>query len=404
MKKPSAELVKQILERNVADAIPRESLEEQLSSGRKLRVKLGVDPTRPDLHLGHTVVIRALQMFQELGHKVIFIIGDFTAHIGDPSGRSLVRTALSLAETKKNAKTYFQQVGKILDVRKAEIRHNSEWLSKLKLEEILRLNAQFTIARILERDDFQKRIKSGAEVWMHELQYPLAQAYDSVAVKADIEIGGSDQLFNFVVARHLMERWGMKPQDIITYEILPGLDGKEKMSKSLGNYIGITERPSMMFGKTMSIPDDMILPYFRLATDRSAAAVGEIENRLKQGENPRDLKLDLATDIVGLYHGAPAALRARAEFIKVFSKKELPTVMEGAELHEGSYEAAALILALQLAKSKSEARRLIEQGGVEIIPHQGLRRRLADPFQLVGVTDGMVLRVGKTRFVRIRKS
>lgn len=401
MAKNTTVSVDELTTRNVVDIIDRESLRARLQSGKKLRVKLGCDPTRPDLHLGHAVVLRALRAFQELGHTIVFIIGDFTAHIGDPSGRSQVRKALTLAETKKNAKTYFQQVRKILDVKKVEIRHNSEWLAKLKLEEVLKLNAQFTVSRILERDDFKKRLNAGMEVWMHELQYPLVQAYDSVAVKADIEIGGTDQLFNFIVARHLMERWGMRGQDIITYEILQGLDGKEKMSKSLDNYIGITESPGNMFGKVMSLPDTMIVPYFRLATEKRAEDVKEIEKRLKKSENPRDLKLELAKEIVSLYHGAKSAEAARAEFISVFSKKELPSAIEEEALSEGSYEAVALVLALGLAKSRSEAWRLVEQGAVEVIPKQGLAIRLKNPRDTVNISSGSVVRVGKTKFVRI---
>lgn len=388
--------------RNVVDIIDRESLRTRLQSGKKLRIKLGCDPTRPDLHLGHAVTLRTLRMFQDLGHHIIFIIGDYTARIGDPSGRSQVRKPLTETEIRRNAKTYFTQVGKILDIKKTEVRYNSEWLGKLKAEEILKLNAQFTVARVLERNDFQNRIKKGAEIWMHELQYPIFQAYDSVAIKADVEVGGTDQLFNFIVARHLMERLGMRGQDIMTFEILPGLDGKEKMSKSLDNYIGITESSGNMFGKVMSIPDTMIVPYFRLATEKRAEDVKEIEKRLKAPENPRDLKLELAKEIVSLYHGAKSAEAARAEFISVFSKKELPSAIEEAALSEGSYEAVALILALGLAKSRSEAWRLVEQGAVEVIPKQGLATRLKNPRDMVNISPGTVVRVGKTKFVRIR--
>lgn len=396
------EIINSILTRNVASVISRDSLLKKLHSGKKLRIKLGCDPTRPDLHLGHALVLRMLRRFQELGHHVIFIVGDFTAHIGDPAGRSVARKAMTLLETKKNARTYFQQVGRILDVKKAEIRSNGEWLSKLKLAEILRLNAQFTVSRILERDDFQKRLQAGAEVWMHELQYPLIQAYDSVIVKADVEIGGADQLFNFIAARHLMERLGLPGQDIITYEIIPGLDGKEKMSKSLDNYIGITESPASIFGKIMSLPDEMILPYFRLATERSDADVAEMEKRLKKGENPRDLKLELARDVVTLYHGVPAGERARAEFIRVFSKKELPRVMNERSIEPGSYEAAALLLDLGLVRSRSEAWRLVEQGAVEIAPARGEAAKIKSPRDFVDVSGGTVVRVGKAKFIRIR--
>jgi tyrosyl-tRNA synthetase len=400
MKKVDTAKVEDILTRNVADIVEPGSLRARLSSGVRLRVKLGCDPTRPDLHIGHAVVLRALKDFQDLGHQIVFIIGDYTARIGDPSGRSQVRKLVTNKEIKENARTYFTQVGKILDAKKAEVRYNSEWLSKLKADDILRLNGEFTVSRILERDDFQKRLKGGAEVWMHELQYPLFQAYDSISVKADIEIGGTDQLFNFMIARHLMEKRGMRGQDIITYEILPGLDGKEKMSKSLDNYIGITEDRNNMFGKVMSLPDEMIIPYFRLATLRSWRDIQDLERRLK-GENPRDLKLELAKEIVALYHGGKAAETARAEFIKVFSKKELPSAIEERELAEGSYEGVALLIALGLTRSRSEAWRLIEQGGVEVIPKRGLAQRLSLPRETVAIQKGAVVRAGKTRFVRV---
>ncbi|MBI3627393.1 MAG: tyrosine--tRNA ligase [Candidatus Sungbacteria bacterium] len=402
MKKASPDSVHKILTRNAVNAIDRASLERKLTSGKKLRIKLGCDPTRPDLHLGHAVVLRRLRALQDLGHTVVFIIGDFTARIGDPSGRANAKKSLTAKEAARNSKTYFDQVAKFLDVKKAEIRKNSQWLSKLSAEEIIRLAGQFTAARILERDDFAKRLKAGTEVWLHELLYPIFQGYDSVAVKADIEIGGTDQLFNFLAARHLMEKLGMPPQDIITFEILPGLDGKEKMSKSLDNYIGVTESQDSMFGKAMSLPDSSILLYFKLTTDRNDAEIQAIKKRLKSGENPRDIKLDLAQDIVSLYHGAVAGEKSRAEFIKVFSKKELPSAILQKELRPGSYEIVALLMALGMAPSKSEARRLVEQGAVEIIPKQGLAEKIRDSKQIVSVTAKMVVRVGKTRFMRIK--
>lgn len=400
MKKPDEERLKHLLTRNVSEVIDRASLMERLRSGKKLRIKFGADPTAPDLHLGHTIALRKLRDFQDLGHKVIFIIGDFTARIGDPSGRSSVKKALSQAEIARNAKTYFRQVGAILDVKKAEIRFNSQWLSRLDAAAILRLTSQFTISRILERDDFQKRLKGGTEVWMHETLYPLMQAYDSVAVKADVELGGTDQLFNFLVARHLQERLGGVPQDIMTFDLLVGLDGKEKMSKSLGNYIGISEGSASMFGKVMSLPDEQILSYFRLATRRTDKEIDEISRRLKDGENPRDIKLDLARDIVALYHSRDAAERAFAEFVRVFSKKELPQTVEEVALAPGTYEVQALITSLKLARSRSEAWRLVSQGAVEIIPRHGLAQRMSDPRALVRIENGTVVKVGKKQFVR----
>ena len=402
MKENIEPLIDGILRDNVVDIIQRESLEQKLRSGKKLRIKLGFDPTSPDLHLGHAIVLRKLRQFQDAGHKVVFIIGDFTTTIGDPSGASQLRPMLSREAIKKNSKTYFQQVGKILDAGKAEIRRNSEWLSKVSLERWLGILRQFTVSRILERDDFQKRLKGGQEVWLHEIMYPLLQAYDSYAIKADIEIGATDQLFNLLAGRALQEKLGQPPQDILTTEILVGLDGLKKMSKSIGNYIGLAEPAGSMFGKLMSLKDELMPAYFRLATTRAKDEVADIERRMSGGENPRDIKLDLATEVVSLYHGPAAGMRARAEFIKVFSKKEMPSAMNEVKLSGGSYEAVALLMSLQLAKSKSEARRLIEQGGIEIIPKRGVREKLENPLQFVAVTDGTVIRAGKTRFVRIR--
>lgn len=403
--KPSQEskkIIESILTRNVVDIIERDSLVSKLNSGKKLRIKLGCDPTKPDLHLGHAVILWELKKFQDLGHTIVFIIGDFTTRIGDPSGRKAVKKPLSVAEIGKNAKTYFAQVGKILDVKKTKIHYNSQWLAKLDFAHLLKLAGLVTVSRILERDDFKKRLQSGAEVWMHELLYPISQAYDSVMVKADIEVGGTDQLFNFMMARHIQERMGQPPEDIITFKILVGTDGKEKMSKSIGNVISLTDRPADMFGKVMSLGDELILDYFRMTTNRSLDDIRRLEERLEKGENPRNVKLELAKDIVSLYHGKEAAEKARADFIRVFSQRELPTEMARQDLSPGSYEAIALLLALGFAKSRSEASRLVSQGAVEIIPRQGLARRLNDPRELISISDGSVIRVGKTRFARIR--
>ncbi|OHA10608.1 MAG: tyrosine--tRNA ligase, partial [Candidatus Sungbacteria bacterium RIFCSPLOWO2_02_FULL_48_13b] len=351
MKKDPA-TIQTILERNATHVTDRNSLAQKLVSGKKLRVKLGMDPTAPDLHIGNAVTLWKLREFQDAGHAIIFIIGDFTTQIGDPSGRSAVRPPLTKEEISRNAKTYFTQVGKVLDIKKAEIRRNSEWLSKIHLSDWLGILKLFTAQRILERDDFAKRLKEQKEVWMHELMYPLVQAYDSVAIKADVEIGGNDQLFNLMAGRTLLERLGKTPQDILTTEILVGTDGTRKMSKSLGNYIGITESPRMMFGKTMSIPDSLIMSYFRLTTRRPEEEIKRVEARLRKGENPRDVKLDLASAIVELYHGEASALRERTEFVKVFSKKQLPSDVQEAVIASGSYEVAALLLDVGLARSK----------------------------------------------------
>ncbi|OHA00923.1 MAG: tyrosine--tRNA ligase [Candidatus Sungbacteria bacterium RIFCSPHIGHO2_02_FULL_49_20] len=401
MKKDPA-TIQTILERNATHVTDRNSLAQKLVSGKKLRVKLGMDPTAPDLHIGNAVTLWKLREFQDAGHAIIFIIGDFTTQIGDPSGRSAARPPLTKEEISRNAKTYFTQVGKVLDIKKAEIRRNSEWLSKIHLSDWLGILKLFTAQRILERDDFAKRLKEQKEVWMHELMYPLVQAYDSVAIKADVEIGGNDQLFNLMAGRTLLERLGKTPQDILTTEILVGTDGTRKMSKSLGNYIGITESPRMMFGKTMSIPDSLIMSYFRLTTRRPEEEIKRVEARLRKGENPRDVKLDLASAIVELYHGEASALRERTEFVKVFSKKQLPSDVQEAVIASGSYEVVALLLDVGLARSKSEARRLIDQGGVEIIPAGAAAYRPKTGTEFISVTPGMIIRAGKTRFIKIR--
>lgn len=400
--KPSADQLDHLLTRNVSQVIEEKSLAPRLLLGRRLRVKLGVDPTAPDLHLGHAVLLWKLREFQDLGHTIVFIIGDFTARIGDPSGRSQVRPILTAKEIERNAKTYFLQVGKILNLKKIEIHKNSAWLGKLTLADWLSVLKQFTVSRILERDDFQKRLKAGREVWLHEVMYPLLQGYDSVAVRADVELGGPDQLFNLLAGRTLQEKRGQHPQDILITEYVVGLDGAKKMSKSLGNYISIAESPASMFGKVMSLPDNLIIPYFKLATRRSDEEVEEIDRRLKKGENPRDLKIELASSITALYHGADPAERAKAEFIKVFSKKEMPSAIESVFLPPGSYEATALLLTLKFAKSKSEAGRLVEQGAVEVIPKQGMSERLENPRAAVKILPGTVIRVGKARFIKIR--
>ena len=402
MKKDPA-TIQTILERNATHVTDRNSLAQKLVSGKKLRVKLGMDPTAPDLHIGNAVTLWKLREFQDAGHAIIFIIVDFTTQIGDPSGRSAARPPLTKEEISRNAKTYFTQVGKVLDIKKAEIRRNSEWLSKIHLSDWLGILKLFTAQRILERDDFAKRLKEQKEVWMHELMYPLVQAYDSVAIKADVEIGGNDQLFNLMAGRTLLERLGKTPQDILTTEILVGTDGTRKMSKSLGNYIGITESPRMMFGKTMSIPDSLIMSYFRLTTRRPEEEIKRVEARLRKGENPRDVKLDLASAIVELYHGEASALRERTEFVKVFSKKQLPSDVQEAVIASGSYEVVALLLDVGLARSKSEARRLIEQGGIEIIPAGGAAYRPTTSAEFVAVAPGMVIRAGKTRFLKLRE-
>ncbi len=376
-------------------------LKERLDSGKKLRIKLGADPTAPDLHLGHYVVLRKLRDFQELGHTVVFIIGDFTALIGDPSGRSKTRPPLTRAQIEENAKTYFEQVFKILDRNKTEIHFNSEWLSKIDLEQWIKITSNFTIARILERDDFFNRYKSGVPIFFHEFFYPIMQAYDSVAIKADVELGGSDQKFNLLVGRKLQEVYEIPPQIAMIMPILRGLDGVKKMSKSLGNYVGITEDANSMYGKIMSIPDELISEYYFLVLDKNAEEAKEIEEIVKNGrENPMKLKKALAYGIVELFHSKEDAVAAEDNFKKVFSNKEVPDEIEILHVSEflknGEIDVVSLLANNNIVKSKTEVKRLIQQGAVRINDV-----KLMDPKKLVPFNEGDILKVGKRKFFKI---
>ncbi len=387
--------ISRLLGHQVADVIVRESLEKKLRSGKKLRIKLGADPSRPDLHIGHAVLLRKLRAFQDLGHKVIFLIGDFTAKIGDPTGKSKTRPMLSDKEIKANAKTYLAQVGKVLDVKKAEVRFNSEWLGKLKASDFVALCAKFTVARIIERDDFSKRLAAHTDVHMHELLYPMLQAYDSVVLKADIEIGATDQTFNMLAGRALMGKMEMAPQDVMTTALLVGTDGKEKMSKSLGNYIGLTDSADEMFGKTMSVPDFALDNWLELAADLSNEEIVREKMALANGENPRDVKMRLAKRIAAMYHGTKAAEAAASEFDARFKKgampKEMPTTAPGAG--NPLYHLVATAFDI----SNSEARRVIVEGGIKL---DGVVVR--EPTKEITPTaEGIVMQKGKLHFVRI---
>lgn len=389
--------ISDILARGVEDIIVKEHLESQLKSGKELRIKFGADPTRPDLHIGHAVLLRKLKLFQDLGHHIIFIIGDFTARIGDPSGKSKTRPPLADEEIEKNSKTYFEQVGKILDISKIEVRKNSEWFSKMNFADILKLASQFSVARLIERDDFEKRLTGGKEVYLHELLYPVMQAYDSVILDADVEIAGNDQKFNAHAGRDLQRKMGKPEQDILLAPLLVGLDGKEKMSKSLDNYIGITESPNSMFGKTMSIPDNVIIDYFALCTDKSENEIKAIEENMKSGDlNPRDAKMDLAFEIVKIYHGEKDAQNAKEEFIRVFSQKELPTDIPEFKLPNKKMTILDIIEQAQLAKSRGEIKRLVEQGGVTIDGNV-----IESWDKEIDFNGGEVLQAGKRKFLKI---
>lgn len=389
------------LRRKTAEIINESELIERIESGKTLRVKLGADPTAPDLHLGHYVVLRKLRDFQELGHRVIFIIGDFTSLVGDPSGRSKTRPALTREQIDANAQTYFEQVFKILDRDKTEVRYNSEWLSKITFEEWFRICSNFTIARILERDDFLNRFKNNIPIYFHEFFYPIMQAYDSVAIQADVELGGTDQKFNLLVGRKLLEMKDMQPQIAMILPILRGTDGVDKMSKSLDNYIGISENPDSMYGKTMSIPDNLISEYFYLVLDKDEEEAKEIDRMINsQKVNPMKLKMELARGIVELFHSREDAQRAEENFVKVFSKRELPEDAEELDATsfaiDGKVEIVKFLISNGIVSSNSEVKRLVQQGAIKVN-----QQKVANFKEPVKINNGDILRIGKKKFFKI---
>ena len=392
-----------LIKRGVFEIIPEEELikklERSIKEGKPLIVKLGCDPSRPDLHIGHSVVLRKLSQFQTLGHQAILIIGDFTGMIGDPSGRNVTRPALSLEEARINGKSYLDQASKILNKGKTKIVYNSEWLSKMSFEDVIKLSSKYTVARMLERDDFTKRFKSGEPISMHEILYPLAQAMDSVAISSDIELGGTDQKFNLLVGRDIQREFGMEPQVILTMPLMVGTDGIEKMSKSYNNYIGISDSPKEIFGKTLSIPDSLIANYYELATDISNEELNSIKLQLKDpAVNPRNIKRNLAKKLVSMYHDRKAAEEAEEEFDRIFIKKETPDEVPEftwtMDNHSGILD---LLTITNLAPSKGEARRLVLQGGVTI---DGIK--VDDINTIVDIKDNSVIKVGKRKFIRIK--
>lgn len=381
--------------KGVSEIIDESLLKQRLES-KKLRIKYGVDPTKPDLHLGHAVVMRKLKDLQDAGHTIVFIIGDYTTKIGDPSGRNTTRPVLTDEEIKANAKTYFDQAGKILDVDKTEIRYNSEWLSKLTFNDLIQLAGKFTVAQIIERDDFEKRLKKGSDIALHEIFYPLMQAYDSIAVEADVEFGGTDQKFNLLAGRHLQKKMNKEPQELFIVKLLVGLDGKIKMSKSANNYIGITEPVVEMFGKLMSIPDSAIVEYFELCTDIPETEIKKYEEEMKAGKNPRDIKEALAYGITKMYHSESEAEQAKEAFKKQFSGRELPENIPTVEL-DGKFSATSLIVKLGVAGSNSEARRLVDQGALKIDGN-----KTENPAAEIEIKSGMVIQVGKLKVYKIK--
>ena len=390
-----------LISRGVADLLPedefKKKLEKAVATNTPLIVKLGLDPTAPDIHLGHTVVLRKLKLFQDFGHKVIILIGDFTARIGDPTGKSVTRPPLTEEQVITNAKTYQEQIFKVLDPAKTEVRFNSEWLSKLDFADVLKLASKYTVARMLERDDFHKRYTEGRPISIHEFMYPLMQGYDSIALKADVEFGGTDQTFNLLMGRHLQGEEGMPEQTIITMPILEGLDGVQKMSKSLGNYIGISEAPAEMYGKAMSIPDELMMRYFMLVTDMSIEEQEQLSKDLESGAaHPRDVKMKLAHTIVRLYHGEEAANFGQDEFVRVFQKHAMPTDIPEYKvaITEEPVFVPQLLSDAGLTASNGEARRSIKAGAFKIDGEKCNEEHIV-------LKDGMVLQVGKRKFIKI---
>jgi tyrosyl-tRNA synthetase len=405
----TAEKQLEIIKRGTVEIIPEELLRKKLERSyekrKPLRVKQGFDPTAPDIHLGHTVGLRKLKQFQDLGHQIVLIVGDYTARVGDPSGRSATRPQLSGKEVEENAATYLAQFFKVLDKNKTEVRKNGEWFSPMSFEYILKLLSHFTVARMLERDDFEKRYKAGSPISVHELLYPIMQAYDSVAIEADIEIGATEQKFNLLAGRQLQEEFGQEPQVILTLPVLVGTDGVNRMSKSLGNYIGVAESPEEIFGKTMSIPDGEIYRYFELATDLPTAELEKVRSALEdKSKNPMELKKQLGFTFVRMYHGEGEAKKARDNFERVFSKKEIPEDVPVFPLPAGADGMPIIRLLTEsgLVVSASEGRRLVEQGAVELDSERVSDIQYKVPAQCW--QEQKILRVGKRRFLRLIES
>ena len=384
-----------IILKGVDELIGLEDLKERLVKKKSLVVKLGLDPSAPDIHLGHTVVLRKLKQIQDLGHKIVIIIGDFTGKIGDPTGKSVARKALTTEQVLENAKTYETQIFKVLDKEKTEVRFNSEWLSKMNFEDVIRLGSKMTVARMLEREDFKKRYENQMPISIHEFFYPLMQGFDSVELKCDIEIGGTDQRFNLLMGRMLQKEFGQEPQCTIMMPLLEGLDGVNKMSKSLGNYIGIDEEANVMFEKTMTIPDELIIKYFELVTDVHPDDVEKIKKSLSEGVNPRDIKMQLAREIVQLYHGKEAVLDAEERFKLVFQKKEIPDDINTVEVVKDIFNLSEIVVSNGLAKSKNEFRRLVNQGGVKINSEK------ITSIDEIDLKDELVVQIGKKHFIKI---
>ena len=389
----------ELISRGAEEVLIEEELKKKLDSGKRLNIKAGFDPTAPDLHLGHTVLINKLRQFQTLGHQIIFLIGDFTGMIGDPSGKSATRPPLSTKEVKENAKTYQEQIFKILDPDLTKVVFNSSWMNKMNAADLIRLASHHTVARMLERDDFDKRYKSNQSISIHEFLYPLIQGYDSIALDADVELGGTDQKFNLLVGRQLQQVHGKSPQVVITMPILEGLDGSQKMSKSLGNYIGIDEPAKEMFGKIMSISDTLMWRYFELLSFKDLGEIEQYKKQVETGTNPRDIKFDLAEEIITRFHNSKSAQDAKNDFVKRFSNNAIPDVIDEIEIKvsDKGVVFANLLKEIKLVSSTSDAHRMIKQAAVKIDGE-----RVDDGKQILQEGFSAVIQVGKRKFARVK--
>jgi len=390
-----------LIRRGASEILPEEELqrklEHSLTTGTALNIKLGCDPSRPDLHLGHSVVLRKLRQFQDLGHQAILIVGDFTGMIGDPTGKSKTRPSLTLEQTREHGRSYFEQASKVLNIDSVSIRYNSDWLAPMTFEEVIKLSAKYTVARMLERDEFEKRYRNEEAISIHEFLYPLAQAMDSVAISSDVELGGTDQKFNLLVGRDIQREYGQTPQVILTMPLLEGTDGVEKMSKSLNNYIAFNDTPEDMYGKTLSISDPQIISYFRLVTEVDASRLERIRTAMEAGENPRDFKRELARTIVSQFYGDEAAGQAEGHFDRVIKNKMAPEEIDEFVLPSDSDKLILdVIFEAGLVKSKGEGRRLMQQSAVSIGDD-----RITDPSSPVPDGEEIIVKVGKRRFVKI---
>ncbi len=391
--------INNLLEKGVVEVIVKEELKKELEAGKKLKIKFGIDPTGSDLHIGHMVPIRKLAEFQKLGHEIQMLFGTFTAQIGDPTGKDKAREIKSKEEILKNAETYINQVSKVLDTKSVKFFYNDEWLSDMSLSEVVELASTFTVQQMIQRDMFQERMKKGTPIHLQEFLYPLMQGYDSVIMKSDLELGATEQTFNMLAGRTIQKHFGQKPQSVMSVPILVGLDGKFKMGKSLNNYIGVNESPKDIFGKTMSIPDDLILNYFELATDMLLDEVANVKKALEEGENPRNLKIKLAKEIVALYHSKEDSEKAEIDFINQFAKKEIPDDIPEISLPEKSYKLLQLIGLCGFEGSNGEIKRLISQNAVKIN-----NEKANNPEEEIVLNEEKIIQVGKRSFYKVIKN